>query len=262
MLFLKSLLFNFLVYFTTLIQMIIFAPSYFMGDRANAWRVPKRWAKINFWLHEKIIGTTHEVTGLENIPDGPYILAPKHQSMWDTYAFLPHVRDAVLILKRSLMRIPMFGQYVAHMKMIPIDRGSREQAREQVLTGAIAAFADNRELLIYPEGTRRVPGAEPAYKKGIAHIYVKANVPVVAVAHNAGLFWPRNSFLRYPGKIRVHFLKPIQPGLSANNFMQRLIRETEDACDLFLLEAARSDNPPPLPEEAKKRIAELEAKGL
>lgn len=262
MLFIRSFIFNAAFYLTTLVQMIIFAPNYFLGDRPNAWRVPKRWARINFWLQKKIVGTDHEVEGLENIPEGPYIIAPKHQSSWDTYAFLPHVRDPVLILKRSLMRIPLFGQYVAKMKMIAIDRGSREQAREQVLEGAKAAFADNRELLIYPEGTRRPVGAEPAYKKGIAHIYAGANVPVMPIAHNAGLYWPARSFLRYPGTAKVRFLKPIEPGLTMPEFMERLISETEKACDELLLEAARSDTPPPLNELAKKRIAELEAKGL
>lgn len=262
MLFLKSFVFNALFYLTTLVQMIIFAPSYFMGKRIDGWRVPKRWAHINFWLQKKIIGADHVVEGLENIPDGPYIIAPKHQTSWDTYAFLPHFRDPVLILKRSLMRIPIFGQYVARMEMIAIDRGSREQARAQVLEGAKEAFANNRELLIYPEGTRRPIGAEPAYKKGIAHIYAGANVPVMPIAHNAGLYWPARSFLRYPGTAKVRFLKPIEPGLTIPEFMERLITETEQACDELLLEAARSDSPPPLTKLAQKRIAELEATGL
>src|SRR5690606_36117739 len=129
--------------------------------------------------------------------------------------------------KRELMWIPLFGWYVGKMKMIPIDRGSRSRALKQALVVAKERMAEGRQLIIYPEGTRRSPGAEPAYKWGIVEIYTALGVPVVPVAHVAGLYWPRRKFLRYPGTLRARFLPPIEPGLDKEAFMARLVAETE-----------------------------------
>ena len=257
MLYLRSILFNALFYITTLGQMIIFAPWYFAVSRSRAWWVPRTWAKVNNWLLRVICGAHLEVRGLENIPKGPCIIAAKHQSAWDTFVMLPYVGDPVLILKRELMWIPFFGQYVGKMKMIAIKRSSREEARRQVAEGAARAKRDGRQILIYPEGTRRSPGAEPAYKQGVAMIYSVSDMAVLPVAHNAGLYWPRRKFLRFPGKMIVEFLPPIEAGLPRDAFLARLVSETEEACDRLLVEAAQSDQPPPMPETAKKRLAEL-----
>ena len=127
------------------------------------------------------------------------------------------------------------------MRMIPVDRGSRSKALKAVVAATKAELARNRrQLIIYPEGTRRAPGDEPAYKYGIVEIYRAAWLPVVPVAHVAGLYWPRRKFLRYPGTIKARFLPPIPPGLGKDEFMQRLIAETEAACDALLIEAAGS----------------------
>src|SRR5690606_24467551 len=114
-----------------------------------------------------------------------------------------------------------------------------------------------RQLIIYPEGTRRPPGAEPAYKYGIVELYNRLGLPVVPVAHVAGLYWPRRKFLRFPGTIHARFLPAIPPGLGKDEFMARLIGETEAACDELLVKAAEADNPPPLPPTAVERLREL-----
>lgn len=255
---LRSLAFNVVFYANLIVQMIVWTPFYFLAPRQRAWIVPKFWARSSLWLQEKIAGTRSEVTGQENLPQGSYILAPKHQSFWDTIAFLPYIPDALYILKRELTWIPFFGWYIAKMRMIPVNRGSRSKA----LKGAVAATKaelerNSRQLIIYPEGTRRAPGAEPAYKWGIVELYSQLNLPVVPVAHVAGLYWPRRKFMRYPGTIHARFLPPIPPGLAKEEFMQRLIAETEAACDQLLIEAARSENPPALPPTAVERLKEL-----
>jgi 1-acyl-sn-glycerol-3-phosphate acyltransferase len=146
--------------------------------------------------------------------------------------------------------------------MIPVDRGSRSKALKAVVAATRAELARNpRQLIIYPEGTRRAPGAEPNYKWGIVELYSQLGVPVVPVAHVAGLYWPRRKFLRYPGVIKARFLPPIPPGLDKEVFMARLIGETEAACDALLVEAANGPNPPALPETARRRLAELAAAG-
>lgn len=259
---LKSAFFNLMFYLVTAIYMVGFSPLYFIGPEKSAWWVVRFWAKTHLWLMKVICGTHHSVTGFENLPRGGYIIAPKHQSAWDTFAFLPWWPSPTYILKRELMWIPLFGWYVARMKMIPIDRGGREKARKSINKGAAEALNNGRQIVIYPEGTRRPAGAEPAYKSGIYHLYSKLNVPVVPVAHVAGLFWPRHKFLRYPGHIKAEILKPIPPGLSKADFMHALISSTEEACDRLLLEAYESENPPPFSAIAQGRINALKSAGL
>lgn len=259
MLAIRSLAFNVAFYANLIVQMIFWTPYYFLAPRHKAWFVPKFWARSSLWLQKLIAGTDAEITGMENLPEGGYILAPKHQSFWDTIAFLPHIPDAVYILKRELTWIPMFGWYVLKMRMIPIDRGSRSKALKKAIVIAKKRMAEKRQLIIYPEGTRRPPGAEPAYKYGIVELYAQLGVPVVPVAHVAGLYWPRRRFLRYPGVIRARFLPPIPPGLERDAFLARLIAETEKGCDDLLIEAATSANPPPMPPTAVARLKELGA---
>ncbi len=255
---LRSFLFNAAFYVAIIIEMIVFTPFYFLTPPKIAWWVPKFWARTNIWLQEKIVGTTFELSGQENLPKGSYILAPKHQSFFDAYAFLPWVPDALYILKRELQWIPLFGWYVLKMQMIPVNRGSRSKALKQAVKAAKELMADReRQLIIYPEGTRRAPGAEPAYKWGIVELYHRLELPVVPIAHVAGLYWPRRKFLRYPGTLKARILPPIPPGLGKEEFLERLVRETETVCDEFLIEAAQSEMPPPLPPTAKKRLQEL-----
>lgn len=257
MLVVRSLAFNLAFYANLIVQMIFWTPFYFLAPRHLAWFVPRFWARSSLKLQEWIAGTKSVIEGVENLPEGPFILAPKHQSFWDTISFFPYLRDPVYILKRELMWIPLFGWYVGKMRMIPINRGSRSKALKDALRIARQRMAENRQLIIYPEGTRRAPGAEPAYKWGIVEIYASLGVPVVPVAHVAGLYWPRRRFLRYPGTLRARFLPPIEPGLDKDVFMARLVGETEAACDELLVEAALSPNPPDLPEAARARLRAL-----
>lgn len=257
MLVLRSLAFNAAFYVSLIGQMILWSPFYFLAPRHRAWIVPKFWARSSLWLQERLAGTRSEITGQENLPAGSFILAPKHQSFWDAIAFFPYLRDPLYILKRELMWIPFFGWYIAKMRMVPVDRGSRGKALRAVAIATKREMAEDRQLIIYPEGTRRAPGEEPAYKWGIAELYAQLGLPVVPVAHVAGLYWPRRQFLRYPGVIRARFLPPIEPGLAKEEFMRRLVAETEAACDALLMEAAAMPNHPPLPPTAMKRLREL-----
>ena len=260
MLFLRSLLFNLAFYLNLIIQMMIWTPYYFIVPRDKAWFVPKFWARSNHWLMEKIVGTKYEIDGLENIRHEACIIAPKHQSFWDAYAFVPFVPDPIYILKSELMWIPLFGWYVGKMKMIPVHRGSRSVALKSIIKGAQPAIAQKRQIMIYPEGTRRAPGDEPNYKFGIAHLYSELNLPVVPIAHVAGLYWPRRQFMRYPGTIKCRVLPAIPPGLGTEAFLKELQRVTEAACDELLVEAATGPNPPHMPPTALNRLEQLGVK--
>ena len=137
--------------------------------------------------------------------------------------------DPAFILKRELQWLPLFGWYARKGRMIPVDRGARAQALAAIARDSRIQLARGRQIIIFPEGTRRPAGAEPSYKYGIVHLYAETNVPCVPIALNSGLFWPRRSILRYPGTIRVEILDPIPPGLDKETFATRLRDEIEEA---------------------------------
>ena len=254
---LRSILFNTAFYANMIIRMIVLSPFYFLLPRSYA--IPKGWASSSTWLMKVIAGTSFEIDGLENLPKGSYILAPKHQSFWDTFALLPYIDDPIYILKRELMWIPIFGWYVGKQKMIPIDRGARGKVMVEVLKRTREALKTGRQLIIYPEGTRRPPGAEPVYKYGIARLYRDLDIPVVPIAMHPGLFWPRRTFRRYPGHFRVKILPPIQPGMDPDAFFKHLIEVTERASDELLVETIRNNPHLPVPPTAARRLAEINA---
>ncbi|MBB4955691.1 1-acyl-sn-glycerol-3-phosphate acyltransferase [Agrobacterium vitis] len=259
MLALRSHLFNVIFYANLILWMAVLWPIYFLLPRKLAYRVPKAWASMNHWLMKTIVGTTFEIEGLENIPDSGYILAPKHQSFWDTYALLPWLDDPVFILKRELMMIPVFGWYAAKLRMIPVNRGGKGKEMVKVMQRAAEEMRNGRQLIIYPEGTRRPPGAEPVYKFGIARLYRDLKVPVLPVAMHAGLFWPRRSMMRYPGHYKIRILPPMEPGMKPNDFFDKLVHDLEAASDELLLEVARTNPDLPLPPTALARIEVLTA---
>jgi 1-acyl-sn-glycerol-3-phosphate acyltransferase len=254
---LRSVVFNVLFYLNLSVQLVAALPTLVMPRRAII-EVARFWARSNLWLLRIVCGTRVEFRGLEIIPEGPLLVASKHQSLWETFALITVFHDPAYIMKRELMWIPFFGWYIAKMRMIPVHRGSRSKALKKAVAATKAELERNsRQLIIYPEGTRRAPGDEPNYKYGIVELYAQLGVPVVPVAHVAGLYWPRRKFLRFPGAIKARYLPPIPPGLDKEEFMQRLIRETEAACDQYLIEAATGPNPPALPPTAVKRLQEL-----
>jgi 1-acyl-sn-glycerol-3-phosphate acyltransferase len=236
MLHIRSLAFNFVFYVSLIAQMIFWTPYYFLSPRATApGSCPNSGRVRACGCYDKIAGTKSEVTRLENLPAGSFILAPKHQSFWDAIAFFPYLRDPLYILKRELMWIPFFGWYV--MPRCEDDPGGPGQALgspEGRCRGNPPGNARNdRQLIIYPEGTRRAPGDEPAYKWGIAEtLRGSSTCPSCPSPMSPASTGRVASSCAYPGTIKARFLKPIPAGLSREDeFMQRLISETEAACD-------------------------------
>jgi 1-acyl-sn-glycerol-3-phosphate acyltransferase len=177
------------------------------------------------------------VRGREKLPDGPCLVAAKHQSAWETFALIPLFRDPALLMKRELFWIPFHGWFSRKFEMIPVDRDKGPTALRRMLREAKRRIADGREIIIFPEGTRRAPGAPPDYKTGILLLYEALGVPCVPLALNSGLFWPRRSLKRRPGTILVEFLEPIPPGLPKDEFSKRLIDAIETASARLLAEA-------------------------
>jgi 1-acyl-sn-glycerol-3-phosphate acyltransferase len=231
----RSVLFNLLFYLNLIAQMLAVTPTLVM-PRGAIVAVVKFWARTNLWLLRRVCGITVEFRGLDKIPPGGFIVASKHQSMWETFALFPLFADPAFILKRELMWIPFFGWFSWKAGMIPVNRGKRSQALLELAASARQELARGRQIVIFPEGTRRAPGAEPSYKFGVTHLYAETGAACLPIALNSGLFWPRRKFLRLPGTIVVEFLPPIPPGLDKNEFFQRLQSDIETATARLLAE--------------------------
>ena len=235
----RSIVFNVLFYLNTLFLLMLALPTFFLPYRAIIW-VATTWGRINLVLLRVVAGVRVEVRGAEKIPNGPLLVAAKHQSAWETFALLPLFDNPVFIVKRELQWIPIFGWLMIKGRMVPVDRSAGAQALNAMAERARIELADNRQLIIFPEGTRRAAGAEPRYKFGVAHLYAAEGVPCVPVALNSGLFWPRRSLRRIPGTVVVEILDPIPPGLDKTTFFKRLQSDIETAT-ARLIEEGRSE---------------------
>jgi 1-acyl-sn-glycerol-3-phosphate acyltransferase len=231
----RSLLFN-LLFYLNLGVLLVAALVTLVLSRHAVLEMAKLWGRSSVWLLRVVCGTKVELRGVEKIPKGPLIVAAKHQSTWETFALLHLFEDFTFIVKRELMWIPIFGWCMWKAGMVPVDRGAGSQALSDMTKRAREEIRGGRQLIIFPEGTRRPPGAEPRYKFGVAHLYADIGVPCVPVALNSGLFWPRRAFLRYPGTIVVEFLDPIPPGLDTDTFFRRLQSDIETATARLLAE--------------------------
>jgi 1-acyl-sn-glycerol-3-phosphate acyltransferase len=232
----RSLLFNVLFYVTTTLFVVLGSPL-LLAPRSWAMAALKVHGRFELWLLKAIAGTKLEVRGAEKLPAGPCLVASKHQSAWETFALIPQFRDPALLMKRELFWIPFHGWFSHKFQMIPVDRDKGPAALRRMLREARKRIADGREIIIFPEGTRRPPGAPPDYKTGVVLLYDALDVPCVPVALNSGLFWPRRSLMRRPGTIVVEFLDPIPPGLPKTAFLEQLTGAIETASNRLLAEA-------------------------
>lgn len=254
---LRSLAVQAAFYLTFAVCAFVFLP-FLLAPRRWLWWGLVRWSDA-LRAVMRLGGIRMEFRGLENLPDGGCIVACKHQSALETIAMLGIFRDPTYILKRELMWIPFFGWYASRAEMTPIDRARRSEALKRLVAAVKEALAAGKQVVIYPEGTRRAVGAEPEYKGGIAVLYRETRVAVVPVALNTGLFWPRNTVWRHPGTAVVEILPPIPPGLDMTSFQARLVDAIETASDRLLLEAAARPDAPPLTPLAAARVAALRA---
>jgi 1-acyl-sn-glycerol-3-phosphate acyltransferase len=230
---LRSIAFNLALYVTGIAVGLLATPALFMPRRA-AVAVLGNLSRLVLWLLKVLAGTSYEVRG--ELPNGPVLVAAKHQSMWDTIAFPALLNDPAMVLKSELLWIPYYGWFSKKAKMIAIDRGSGASAIRKLIAQGRAALAANRPIVIFPEGSRMAPGAAPDYKPGVAALYRQLGVPCIPVAVNSGLYWPRRRFLRKPGTIVLEFLPPIPAGLDRAAFMAELEARTEAATAKLLAE--------------------------
>ena len=202
--------------------------------RATVW-LARIWARATFWGLKVFARIDWKILGAP--PRGAALVAAKHMSMWDTLALYLTLDDPGIVLKRELLSIPFFGWFVGKAAAIPIDRSAKARALRGMMDRAKAVLAADRPVLIFPEGTRKKPGAPPDYKPGVAGLYAALDVPCVPVALNSGLHW--RGFWKIPGTITLQFLEPIPPGLKRADFMALLEKRIETATNRLLSEPRR-----------------------
>lgn len=183
------------------------------------------------------VGLTHEVRGRENLPPPPYILACKHQSAWETLALPALIDRPAIVLKRSLYKLPVFGWYLRAAGMIGIERKAGAKALRKMIAEGKAAVANRRPILIFPEGTRMPPGQSRPFHSGVTALYDSLHIPVVPVALNSGLYWPRDTLTKRPGRIVLQILPALPADLPRSDLTDRLHTAINTQSDRLLAES-------------------------
>jgi 1-acyl-sn-glycerol-3-phosphate acyltransferase len=200
------------------------------------------------FIERNTVGIDYRVDGRETLPEPPFILAAKHQSVWETLKLNLWFDEPSVVLKRELMQIPVWGWFAARCGMIPIDRAGRGVALHGILRHARQRAEEKRPIVIFPQGTRVAPGDYKPYQVGAFALYSALKLPVVPMALNSGVFWPRRKFRKWPGTIVVQLLPAIPPGLDRDDFLDRLEGDLESASERLVVAAggpptAKPDRP-------------------
>ena len=223
MLLLRSLLFNLFLYSGIVIVFLMALPALFLPTKITL-IFGKFLGHYVVFILRIFLNTKVEFRGLENIPKNEkYFVASAHQSMFETFALQSVLDYPVFILKKELLKIPLFGLYLKKIDSIEITRDTTTKENLGFFD-KVASIIKNkkRPLLIFPQGTRVKADDRVPFKKGVGRIYEALNICCVPVALNSGNIWPKSGIIKYPGKITVSFLKPIEPGLNRDEFIRNL----------------------------------------
>lgn len=237
MIVLRSLVFTVFLYGSIAVAGILFTPLLF-GPRRLASKAVGAWAKVALQGARIICGITVEVRGREHMPQGAALVAAKHQGMLDVIAPWAFLDDPCFVLKKELMPLPFFGWFAIKTHMIPVDRAAHSSALKKLVRDTRDRLdREARQVMIFPEGTRTAPGAEPDYKPGVAALYRDLDTPCFLIATNSGDVWPAHGFIRRPGVAVFEFLEPIPAGMKRGPFMELMIERIETASGRLHAEA-------------------------
>ena len=224
----RSWLFAISFYGTTAVMATLYLPLMVLPRRIFL-RLCLVWVRMMLALIQSILGIRYELRGVENCPEGTAIYASKHQSAWDVLIYNLLIEDCAYVLKRELYRIPLWGWYVWRLGSVGINRSGGARVLKDMVEQTKAVLSQGRSIIVFPQGTRTPVGDAHPYLPGTAALYLGTGVPVVPVALNSGVFWPRRTFRKSPGLITVEFLPPIAPGLNRRDFLKRLEEQIETA---------------------------------
>lgn len=200
---------------------VVAAPVILFGENATR-RAVKFWSRLVLRALTLFTGVTWRVEGAENLPKDGAIVAVNHQSMWETLAAFELLPKPVVILKKELLRVPIYGWWARPAGHLAIDRKGGAKALRAMQRDAARKIAEGAQVVVFPEGTRVQPGQTHAYHSGVAGIYAASNAPCVPIAHDSGRFWRHPGIWKSPGEITVRVLPPIAPGLDRKTFLADL----------------------------------------
>ena len=194
----------------------------------------KLWIKAIFILLNLICSIKHKIEGLENIPNESVLVASKHQSAFETFALYYYLKNCFFVHKRELFLIPIFGQYLLKSNMVSINRDGGTKAMRQMLQNVQLKLNTGSSIVIFPEGTRKLPGSKPDYKSGFIGIYNHTKRKILPVAVNSGLCWPKQSWILKSGIITIKFLPIIKDGLDKKVILNEVQNRIETASNILL----------------------------
>ncbi len=215
----RSLLFNLAFVLGTTIIVLAAMPLLLLPKEGVIF-AGRCWTRYLNFILKYIAGITYKIKG--KVPQGAAFIASKHQSAWETMMFFRFLKAPACLMKKELFKIPILGRYFAKSGMIKVEREKSAFPLKSIIRQMENLFKEERSVIIFPEGTRVDPFEHKPYKPGIALMYEALGKEVIPVALNAGLFWGRRSFIKYPGTITVEFLDPIPAGLSPKKFLETL----------------------------------------
>lgn len=228
---LRSLIFTLWLFAGSAVLAIVLAPSLLL-PRSIVTAILRFWGRYVRLGLKAICNVRVETRGTP--PQGPALIAAKHQGLLDICAGFTVLPDATFVMKKELMRIPLFGWYCLKAGMIVVDREGHSTALRKLVHDTHERMKLSRQVVIFPEGTRKKPGAAPDYKPGIAALYRDLGLPCIPCATNSGVHWPAKGFMRYPGVVVFHYLEPIPAGLKRAEFMKILQDRIETASQALL----------------------------
>lgn len=214
----------------TVVVSIIISPTLLLGEAATR-RAVKLWARYSLFMLRVICGIRYRVEGREFIPEGGALVAANHQSMWETIALVLLLDKPVLVFKKELLKVPVYGWWALRAGSIPVDRSAGVKALNALTKAARAKLDAGCQIVVFPEGTRARPDQRPPLQPGVASIYLTTRTPCTPVVHDSGRFWryPGGvTALKTPGLITVRFLPPIAPGMTRKRFMAALAARLHD----------------------------------
>ncbi len=239
MLLIRSVLLDVLIYGWLLVLGTVALPA--LISRAYTYKVMRFYAASVLFLARVVVGIRTEVRG--TVPTGEVVIASKHQSFMDIMIHFHALSHAQFIMKKELIWVPIFGLYTLRIGTTPVARGKRGTAVKQMVSHVQEERDGEKQLVIYPQGTRVAPGAKLRYKVGAGVIYSRMGVACVPAATNVGVFWGRRAIIKRPGLAVVEYLDPIEPGLEIDAFMARMEEVVETASDKLMAEAGFEQEP-------------------
>ncbi|MEQ9488906.1 MAG: lysophospholipid acyltransferase family protein [Alphaproteobacteria bacterium] len=224
----RGVLFATVFYGLTLIMAVAYIPLMLLPDR---WFRPFAvfWLRTMLWTTRWIGGISWSIDGVEHLPNKPFLVISKHQSAWETLALTEFFDMPSFVLKQELTKIPLFGVYLRKTGHVAVDRSAGMAALKQMTVDAKARTAENRVIVIFPEGTRTAPGQSRKFLPGAAALYSELGLPCVPAALNSGSVWPKKLSACKPGHISLQFLEPFPPGLDRRTFLQQASERINEA---------------------------------